>query len=62
VVETVNGTSTTVPLNFSSSQPPVVIEPKYVLGIDIGTGMHWTLVGESNGSDIAASMGLRVQF
>jgi hypothetical protein len=43
---------------------PVVLEPKYVLGFDIGggLGLHWSVVGESNGTDIAGSTAIRGQF
>jgi hypothetical protein len=51
--------STIVGIN---SGAPVVLEPKYVLGIDVGMGIHWGLVGESNGTDIAGSTSLRCQF
>jgi hypothetical protein len=59
----VNGGSST-PINISAvdSQTPVLFEPKYVLGLDFGAGVHWALVGESNGTDISGSTSFRVQF
>lgn len=55
-------TATPVNLNVTSNSPPVYFEPKYVLGLDFGAGLHWAIVGESNGTDIAGSTSLRVQF
>jgi hypothetical protein len=51
-----------VNLNVTSSAPPVYFEPKFVLGLDFGVGLHWAIVGESNGTDIAGSTSFRVQF
>ncbi len=51
-----------VNLNVNSSAPAVVFEPKFVLGLDFGVGLHWAVVGESNGTDIAGSTSFRVQF
>ncbi len=58
------GTNTPTPvnLNVASSAPPIFFEPKFVLGFDFGAGLHWAIVGESNGTDIAGSTSLRVQF
>jgi hypothetical protein len=55
-------TPTPVNLNVTSSAPPVYFEPKFVLGLDFGAGLHWAIVGESNGTDIAGSTSFRVQF
>jgi hypothetical protein len=54
----------TAPVNFTASttSAPQVFEPKFLLGIDIGQGLHWSVIGESNGVDIAASTSFRVQF
>ena len=59
----VNGNPNT-PFNPSvtSNAPPVYFEPKFVLGLDFGSGLHWALVAESNGTDIAGSTSFRVQF
>jgi hypothetical protein len=54
--------STPVSISAVSSSAPVLFEPKYVLGLDFGMGLHWAIVGESNGTDIAASTSFRVQF
>jgi hypothetical protein len=45
-----------------SNSPPVYFEPKYVLGFDLGAGVRWGVVAESNGTDIAGSTSFRVQF
>ena len=54
----------TASVNFAASttSAPEVLEPKFVLGIDIGQGLHWAVVGESNGVDIAGSTSFRAQF
>jgi hypothetical protein len=64
-----NGTLTidadpSTPINVvgTSSSAPVLFEPKFVAGLDFGMGLHWAIVGESNGTDIAASTSFRVQF
>ena len=56
--------SSTAPINFvaSTTSAPNVFEPKFVLGIDIGQGLHWAVVGESNGVDIAGNTSFRIQF
>lgn len=48
----------------ASDGSPVVFEPKYIAGLDFGSGegMHCNLEGESNGSDLAASIGFKVVF
>lgn len=51
-----------VNLNVVSVAPPVYFEPKFVLGLDFGVGLHWAVVAESNGTDIAGSTSFRVQF
>jgi len=51
-----------VNVSATSTDPPVYFEPKYVLGLDFGQGLHWAVVGESNGTDIAGSTSFRVQF
>ncbi len=45
-----------------SAAPPTLLEPKFVVGLDFGVGLHWAIVGESNGTDIAGSTSFRVQF
>jgi hypothetical protein len=56
------GTSTPFTPLANSNTPPVFFEPKFVLGLDFGVGLHWAVVGESNGTDIAGSTSFRVQF
>jgi hypothetical protein len=56
------GSSTPINPMATSSSPPVFFEPKFVLGLDFGSGLHWALVGESNGTDIAGSTSFRIQF
>jgi hypothetical protein len=48
----------------TSSGTPVVLEPKFLAGFDFGSGegIHCNLAGESNGSDLAASIGFKVTF
>ncbi len=52
------------PINLlaTNNAPPVYFEPKYVLGLDFGMGLHWAIVGESNGTDVAGETSLRIQF
>jgi hypothetical protein len=57
-----SGPNTPVNLLVTSNSPPVYFEPKFVLGLDFGAGLHWAIVGESNGTDIAGSTSFRVQF
>ena len=47
-----------------SSGAPVVLEPKYVLGLNFGAGLgwQWIVLGESNGTDIAGSTSFAVVF
>jgi hypothetical protein len=59
---TVNSVVDTINPAVVTNGNPVVFEPKYVAGIDFGEGLHWALVGESNGSDLAISTSLRCQF
>ncbi len=47
---------------ITSSSSPVVFEPKFVVGFDMGEGFHWGVVGESNGIDIAGSTSFRLEF
>ncbi len=58
------GANTPTPVNVTaiSNSPSVYFEPKFVLGLDFGAGIHWAVVGESNGTDIAGSTSFRVQF
>lgn len=51
-----------VNLNATTSSIPVIFEPKFVAGFDLGQGLHWAVVGESNGTDIAGSTSFRAQF
>lgn len=50
--------------NSISNGIPVIFEAKYLLGLDFGSGegIHCNLEGESNGSDLAASIGFKVSF
>jgi hypothetical protein len=57
-----SNTVTPVNLNVTSNAIPVAFEPKFALGFDMGGGLHWAVVGESNGIDIAGSTSFRVQF
>ena len=61
---TVNSTPPSYPVSatVNSGAPPTIFEPKYMLGFDLGEGLHWAVVGESNGTDIAGSTSFRVQF
>lgn len=58
----VGGGSGNINLLSASTDPPVYFEPKFVVGLDFGVGLHWAIVGESNGTDIAGSTSFRVQF
>ncbi|HEY5040164.1 MAG TPA: DUF6588 family protein, partial [bacterium] len=70
VTETVTGPlpgnvlqgSSTVTVLAISNAIPVVFEPKFVAGFDVGEGFHWAVVAESNGTDIAGSTSFRIQF
>jgi hypothetical protein len=53
---------TPVSVSAVNSANPTVFEPKYVLGLDFGMGLHWAIVAESNGTDIAGSTSFRLQF
>jgi len=48
----------------STSGAPVVLEPKYVLGLDLGggPGLQIAAVGESNGTDVAGTLTLAAGF
>ena len=66
-VGTVNITSpssSTSAANFSvlSAAAPTVLEPKFVVGFNLGEGFKWSVIGESNGTDIAGSTSFGVQF
>ena len=56
---TTTGTAT-IPLGLVNSQPPTVIEPKYTVGLDIGS--FWTTVFETNGTVIAGDTSFRLQI
>ncbi len=56
------GGSTPINLLALNNASPVYFEPKFVVGLDFGAGLHWAVVGESNGTDIAGSTSFRVQF
>jgi hypothetical protein len=45
-----------------SAQTPVLFEPKFVLGIDVGEGFKWGLLFESNGVDIAGGTSFKGRF
>lgn len=72
VVSTITGQLTTnvnsepggINANVVSNGIPVVFEPKYLAGLDFGSGegIHCNLEGSSNGSDLAASIGFKVMF
>jgi len=49
-------------ITASSSGSPIYSEPEYAIGIDSGGSFHWTLVGQSNGTDVAISMGFHTQY
>ena len=59
---TVAGNPGAINANVTSNGTPVLFEPKYVLGLDFGEGFHWSIVGESNGSDLSFSTSFRGQF
>jgi len=59
---TVGGSSAPFDITVNSEAAPAIFEPKYILGFDIGQGLHWAVVGESNGTDIAGSTSFRIQF
>ncbi len=50
--------------SVSSTGAPVVLEPKYVLGLDLGggPGLQLAMVGESNGTDVAGTLTLAAGF
>jgi hypothetical protein len=57
------GDATDYPLpSVVRSSAPIVFEPKFVGGIEFGTGFVWGLLGESNGIDIAGSTNFRLRF
>jgi hypothetical protein len=62
VATTVDGTPGTSVITVTSAGAPVVFEPKFVLGFDMGEGFHWGVTGESNGTDLAACTAFRAQF
>ncbi|HUO57731.1 MAG TPA: DUF6588 family protein [bacterium] len=62
VTETSTSSSYPISATVNSDAGPVIFEPKYVFGFDLGEGLHWAVVGESNGTDIAGSTSFRVQF
>ncbi len=59
---TVIGTPTNVTVNVNTAGVPTILEPKAVFGIDFGQGLHWAVVGETNGTDLAVSTSFRVQI
>lgn len=60
----INSGSFSRPADFSvvSAAVPTVFEPKFVAGFDMGEGFKWSVMGESNGTDIAGSTSFGVQF
>jgi hypothetical protein len=58
------GASNPFSVNAISQGSPVVLEPKYVLGFTLGGGLGiaWSVVGESNGTDIAGSTSFALLF
>jgi len=63
-VDVTGGSSSSAAANFTvaTSAVPTVFEPKFVAGFDLGEGFKWSVVGESNGADIAGSTSFGVQF
>ena len=57
-----SNTPTAVNVTATTTEAPVYFEPKFVVGLDFGAGLHWAVVGESNGTDIAGTTSFRVQF
>jgi hypothetical protein len=57
-----SGNTGSINLPVTSNGSPVVFEPKFIAGLDFGEGFHWSILGESNGSDIAVSTGFRGVF
>ena len=62
VLTGLGGGSQDANISAPSASLPVVLEPKFVVGFDVGAGFHWGVVAESNGTDIAGSTSFRVQF
>ncbi len=56
------GSPTPINVSAANSAQPNLFEPKYVVGLDFGMGLHWAIVGESNGTDLAFSTSFRVQL
>lgn len=56
--------STSFSPSVSATGAPVVLEPKYVLGLDLGggPGLQLAVVGESNGTDVAGTLTLAAGF
>jgi len=63
-VDTTSPTVSSSPANFSvvTSSIPTIFEPKFVVGFNMGEGFKWSVVGESNGIDIAGSTSFSLQF
>jgi len=49
-------------LEYASGLRPKVVEPKILLGIDLGSVFYWNFLGETNAKDYAVSTGFRIQF
>jgi hypothetical protein len=49
-------------LDYADDVRPKVVEPKILLGLDLGSVFYWTLLGETNAKDYAVSTGFRIQF
>jgi hypothetical protein len=62
VATTVDSSSDARVITVTSSGAPDILEPKFVLGFDMGEGFHWGVTGESNGTDLAACTAFRAQF
>ncbi len=66
--ETLSNGGTTSSSTFNTTDvaagAPVVLEPKYVLGLDLGggPGLQIAVVGESNGTDLAGALTLSAGF
>jgi hypothetical protein len=49
-------------INADRTSSPVLFEPKFVLGLDVGEGFKWGLLFESNGVDIAGGTSFKGRF
>jgi len=56
------GTGQNVHLDLTNVALPPVLQPKYILGFELGTGFRWSNVFETNGRDRSFSTSFRVQI